>query len=219
MSPARTRAAVADLERQFPMTRRRLGREKFNLLRPALAQAMTAFGPTDVQHREALQRRRNAARIHRSHAKRLSAVARQLDSVLNATRALIDEALELEYLPERGLDVSLPSVELTTAPPHQAFSRLRLAATLLGLYAERWAEGAQFDLSGPRGRQLGVRLYLGQWLATRLRKVGGRLTKSRNGLLAILLTEAYDAVGIPVPLDLDREVTRVIDALPKRPAN
>ena len=77
-----------------------------------------------------------------------------------------------------------------------------------------WQQRAHADSRLTRGRKVGDRILLAEWVGLRLDEAGIRLTVSNRGRWARTLPVVYEAAGIePVPEDLFRDVQQAYNFL------
>ena len=77
-----------------------------------------------------------------------------------------------------------------------------------------WQQRAHADSRLTRGRKVGDRILLAEWVGLRLDEAGIRLTVSNRGRWARTLPVVYEAARIePVPEDLFRDVQQAYDFL------
>jgi hypothetical protein len=74
-----------------------------------------------------------------------------------------------------------------------------------------WRETARLEGRRGPGPKIDDRRRLGEWVALQLAGEGVALKKSAKGTLGRVLSIVYDAAGIKVPKDLQREARRAIE--------
>jgi hypothetical protein len=205
---------VADLKLQ-------LGDDKVAQLLPAFNE-FAEYIAQDIQKNQkekaVTDSNRKEARERARIAKRIWLLSRQLQNELKRSRHSIDDAVLLGELPAgyapdvfrtlRGLAYG----NMRTEPPRPRLSHLQDTLEHLSADAEAWERDARSISKGKPGRKTSYdRTSVAQWVGSVLANLEVRLTKSPDGPFAITLGLFYEAIGIPKPSDLYRDVAAALD--------
>jgi len=174
--------------------------ELFERLLPKLEQAVRDYPATQSEITSEKVKRRKLARAHVATAKRLHQGALRFVGILAKVRPSFDEGKSLGYL----------SDATSMTPPDLLFQQTQTCVSALAAEAGKWRDTAHIDSLETRGRKLGLRRHLASWVGTQLRAVGIDLKRSPSSRFARILMAVYEAAGVAVPEDLDRDIAHVL---------
>jgi hypothetical protein len=138
---------------------------------PAFADATARFAALQRETAAAAAKRRNTAKIHAKGMKKLERLIGSLLTELTAARLLTTAAVEAGYIlvpPRSGTFGQLGTI----AQAERDFEMLRNAATIVAARAGEWRRRPEADSRRKRGRKVGDRQQLADWVAERLNRAG-----------------------------------------------
>jgi hypothetical protein len=202
---AKARAGRPILDRgQLNQLESVLGEAVLRELRPAFEQAVLWYradgGKTSLAlEQEVSDTARKHVRLAENAKKRLV----QLNKALEALNATTKEASSLGYVDLTPV-LTLGTMGLPLDAQPQTWAGLSAKATLEAVSAavRTWESRAAADVPRRRGRKIGDRVRLAEWVGIRLARTGVRPTKSADGKWARTLSVLYEAAGAHVPLSL-----------------
>jgi hypothetical protein len=149
--------------------RRLLGASSAGHLLPKLAEAAERYQRTERETIEQAERRRAIARKHVATLARVLGDIDRLQKGLDAATALIPEASEQQYLNWIRTVEPLGGIDTAAAIGKRMDSvqdAVRIARPVFGA----WRKRAGDDMRRRRGRKVGDRHWLNQWIVIRLAK-------------------------------------------------
>lgn len=190
--------------------RRAVGRDRlrvhFTLER--LKDALRTYHQSASETASARASERDVALRHFDVADEIRRHAHRLDNVLRKHQSRVAEAVALGFLlPNRRQRRDPRMGDLAGWPPKHRVQEL--LAELID-DANKWAERAQAAGRRRRGRFVGGRIHLAEYVALTLAKAGVRLQKSRTGHFARVLEAVYDAADLRTR-DIFRDIRKVLE--------
>jgi hypothetical protein len=185
-----------------------LGDSSARLL-PRLAQAAAKYQESERETHTQAERRQEIAK---SHIAVLNGTQKDIGHLLvrlDAVSALIPDASKHGYLPGTATSGSLGGLAVEVATKVK-LDAIREAVQIASAAVDEWREIARLDMRRKRGRKVGSRWVLAEWIALQLAREGVPLKKSADGKLARVLTIMYEAARITAPLDLYPDVLHAI---------
>jgi hypothetical protein len=200
-----------------------LGAKAASRVLPKLEQAASSYKSSEIWFRKNRDVVRTAAERHATKAAKLHTRARRLLEAIDAAYLLMPDAVTEHYLlpgapgpwVRRPSDLARsPALTAWTGSPDWSFNKTRWCVDLLAKQAASWRDRARIYSLGKRGRDVGIRRLMAEWVALQLQREGVRLSKGRRGKLARVLVLLYETSGIRVPHDMLDDLEWVFQHVP-----
>ena len=178
-------------------------------LLPRLADAAASYRRSESDTRSGADRSRQTARSQLSEVEEAEEeIARVLER-LDRMAPLVPAAFMEGYLPNVPLRGLLGQLDAPAATLGQMDTIREVLRPYLKT-VRTWRERALADTRRKRGRKVGDRPILNEWIVRALRREGVAVTTNPNGRAAKVLTIVYEAIGIAAPADLYRDLRRAV---------
>jgi hypothetical protein len=179
-------------------------------LAPRLVQTATIYRRSERETNSEAARRSTIGKSHVTAADSALKIMERLPTPIDALTRLLPQASMNGYLPGSLLSTTLGRLT-TAAAMKQKLDAVHEAILTLSADVTSWRDAARRDMRRKRGRKIGDRRILNEWVVIQLAGVGVPIRKNPDGTVAKVLEIMYEAIGIKSPVNLYRDVVSAID--------
>ena len=196
-----------------------VGVDVARILAPPFAQTAAIYWDSQTETDKQADRRHEAAEKQLAALDSILKGMKRLSKGVDALIAMVPEAYAHAYLPgsdARSGTLGRLGVE---AAMQGKLNRIQEAARRVTPDLHAWRLATQWDMRRKRGRKIGDRRFLNEWVVIQLAGAGVRVKKNPDGIVAKVLGIMYKAIGIEPPQDLYRDIVIAIDATARERQN